>query len=158
MGVGAPVYGQGQQFCPSRQTPPIPGLPPPPLWPRPQLEGTSSMPIPQRAPTMSLSCSFVINLGQGTDKLGLHFNPRFKESTIVCNSRDGSQWGREQRENHLCFSPGSEVKLTMTFEGDKFKVKLPDGHELTFPNRLGHSHLSYLGVQGGFSISSFKFE
>uniref|UniRef100_G1SHN8 Galectin n=2 Tax=Oryctolagus cuniculus TaxID=9986 RepID=G1SHN8_RABIT len=101
---------------------------------------------------------FVINLGQGTDKLGLHFNPRFKESTIVCNSRDGSQWGREQRENHLCFSPGSEVKLTMTFEGDKFKVKLPDGHELTFPNRLGHSHLSYLGVQGGFSISSFKFE
>lgn len=69
------------------------------------------MPIPQRAPTMSLSCSFVINLGQGTDKLGLHFNPRFKESTIVCNSRDGSQWGREQRENHLCFSPGSEVKV-----------------------------------------------
>uniref|UniRef100_A0A5F7Z942 Galectin n=1 Tax=Macaca mulatta TaxID=9544 RepID=A0A5F7Z942_MACMU len=54
---------------------------------------------------------FVINLGQGTDKLNLHFNPRFSESTIVCNSLDGSNWGQEQREDHLCFSPGSEVKV-----------------------------------------------
>lgn len=101
---------------------------------------------------------FVINLGQATDKLDLHFNPRFSESTIVCNSLDGNKWGQEQREDHLCFSPGSEVKFTMTFEKDEFKVKLPDGHQLTFPNRLGHSNLSYLSVQGGFNISSFKLD
>ncbi|XP_019608546.1 galectin-2 isoform X1 [Rhinolophus sinicus] len=101
---------------------------------------------------------FVINLGQATDKLDLHFNPRFSESTIVCNSLDGNKWGQEQREAHLCFSPGSEVKFTMTFEKDEFKVKLPDGHQLTFPNRLGHNHLSYLSVQGGFNISSFKLD
>ncbi|XP_023078025.1 galectin-2 [Piliocolobus tephrosceles] len=102
--------------------------------------------------------SFVINLGQGTDKLNLHLNPRFSESTIVCNSLDGSNWGQEQWEDHLCFSPGSEVKFTVTFESDRFKVKLPDGHELTFPNRLGHSHLSYLSVRGGFNTSSFKLK
>ncbi|NP_001271396.1 galectin-2 [Canis lupus familiaris] len=100
---------------------------------------------------------FVINLGQGSDKLNLHFNPRFHESVIVCNSRDGN-WGQEQRDKHMCFSPGSEVKFTVTFENDGFKVKLPDGHQLTFPNRLGHSHLSYLGVQGGLKLSSFKIE
>lgn len=101
---------------------------------------------------------FVINLGQGTDKLALHFNPRFGESTIVCNSRDGNSWGKEQRDSHMCFSPGSEVKLIVTFEEDGFKVKLPDGHQLTFPNRLGYSHLSYLSVQGGFNITSFKLD
>ncbi|XP_053518015.1 galectin-2 [Artibeus jamaicensis] len=101
---------------------------------------------------------FVINLGQGTDMLDLHFNPRFGESTIVCNSWDGNNWGKEQREDHMCFSPGSEVKFTVTFESDKFKVKLPDGHQLTFPNRLGHGHLSYLSVLGGFSLSSFKLD
>ncbi|XP_046501975.1 galectin-2 isoform X1 [Equus asinus] len=101
---------------------------------------------------------FAINLGQGADKLNLHFNPRFCESTIVCNSRDGDSWGKEQRENHICFSPGSEVKFIVTFESDGFKVKLPDGHLLTFPNRLGHSHLSYLSVQGGFSVCSFKLQ
>ncbi|XP_068416850.1 galectin-2 [Eschrichtius robustus] len=101
---------------------------------------------------------FVINLGQGTDKLNLHFNPRFGESTVVCNSRDGNSWGQEQRDSHMCFSPGSEVKLLVTFENNEFKVKLPDGHQLTFPNRLGHDHLSYLSVQGGFNISSFKLD
>ncbi|KAF6339679.1 galectin 2 [Rhinolophus ferrumequinum] len=101
---------------------------------------------------------FSINLGQATDKLDLHFNPRFGESTIVCNSLDDNKWGQEKREDHLCFSPGSEVKFTMTFEKDEFKVKLPDGHQLTFPNRLGHNHLSYLSVQGGFNISSFKLD
>lgn len=101
---------------------------------------------------------FAINLGQATDKLDLHFNPRFSESTIVCNSLDGNKWGQEQREDHLCFSPGSEVKFTMTFEKDEFKVKLPNGHQLTFPNRLGHNHLSYLCVEGGFNVSSFKLD
>ncbi|KAM5289133.1 galectin-2 [Ctenodactylus gundi] len=99
---------------------------------------------------------FSINLGQGKDALGLHFNPRFNESTIVCNSRDGDSWGQEQRDGHLCFGPGSEVKITVTFQSDEFKVTLPDGHQVTFPNRLGYSRLSYLGVQGGFQVSSFK--
>ncbi|XP_032502238.1 galectin-2 isoform X2 [Phocoena sinus] len=101
---------------------------------------------------------FVINLGQGTDKLNLHFNPRFNESTIVCNTWEGNCWGQEQRDSHMCFRLGSEVKLLVTFDNNEFKVKMPDGHQLTFPNRLGHNHLSYLSVQGGFSISSFKLE
>ncbi|KAL4678509.1 hypothetical protein H8957_017462, partial [Semnopithecus entellus] len=123
------------------------------------INGVSLRAQPYHTSTLSpFSYSFVINLGQGTDKLNLHFNPRFSESTIVCNSLDGSNWGQEQREDHLCFSPGSEVKFTVTFESDKFKVKLPDGHELTFPNRLGHRHLSYLSVRGGFNTSSFKLK
>ncbi|XP_033721989.1 galectin-2 [Tursiops truncatus] len=101
---------------------------------------------------------FVINLGQGTDKLNLHFNPRFDESTIVCNTWDDNCWGQEQRDSHMSFTPGSEVKLLVTFENNEFKVKMPDGHQLTFPNRLGHNHLRYLSVQGGFSISSFKLD
>ncbi|XP_031215297.1 galectin-2 [Mastomys coucha] len=100
---------------------------------------------------------FHINLGQGKETLNLHFNPRFKESTIVCNTHDGGHWGQEQRENHVCFSPGSEVKFTIAFQDKDFKVTLPDGHVLTFPNRLGHNHLHYLGMEG-LQISSFKFE
>ncbi|XP_029811157.1 galectin-2 [Suricata suricatta] len=100
---------------------------------------------------------FALNLGQGSSKLDLHFNPRFHENVIVCNSLDGS-WGEEKRDGHLCFSPGSEVKFTVTFENDEFKVKLPDGHQLTFPNRMGHSHLSYLNVHGGLHVTSFKID
>ncbi|XP_035875489.1 galectin-2 isoform X1 [Phyllostomus discolor] len=59
---------------------------------------------------------FSINLGQGTDTLDLHFNPRFDESTIVCNSKDDNNWGEEQR-NDLCFCPGSEVKVRSKRKG-----------------------------------------
>ncbi|XP_004700355.1 galectin-2-like [Echinops telfairi] len=77
-----------------------------------------------------------INLGQRADKLNLHFNPRFTESTIVCNSKDGG-WGEEQQTDLHRFGPGSEVKFKITYETDQFTVKLPDGDKLTFPNRLG---------------------
>ncbi|KAL6039473.1 hypothetical protein STEG23_034289 [Scotinomys teguina] len=100
---------------------------------------------------------FTINLGQDKDKLNLHFNPRFNESTIVCNTRDGGCWGQEHRDCHLRFSPGEEVKFTVAFRDNEFKVTLPDGHTVTFPNRLGHSHLHYLSLDG-FHISSFKLE
>lgn len=59
---------------------------------------------------------FAINLGQGSEKLNLHFNPRIRDSVIICNSRDGG-WGQEQRDNHMCFSPGSEVKVRSKGEG-----------------------------------------
>ncbi|KAM7180153.1 galectin-2 isoform 1-T1 [Macrochelys suwanniensis] len=100
--------------------------------------------------------NFVINLGKSASELGLHFNPRFNESTIVCNSKCANCWQSEHRDNHLPFSRGSEVKFIVSFLGDKFRVKLPDGHEVEFPNRHGYDKMSYLSVKGGFKVISFK--
>lgn len=55
--------------------------------------------------------SFSINLGQSSSDLALHFNPRFNESTIVCNSMCSKTWQTEHRDNHLCFSKGSTIKV-----------------------------------------------
>ncbi|XP_012378045.2 galectin-2-like [Dasypus novemcinctus] len=91
---------------------------------------------------------FAINLGEGPEKLGLHFNPRYDRSSIVLNSFDG-EWGKELVVNHLCFAQGSEITVVMTFDSDGFKVTLPDGHQISFPNRLGLSQVPYLRVEGG---------
>nr|XP_058165111.1 galectin-2-like [Dasypus novemcinctus] len=93
-------------------------------------------------------CSFAINLGAGPKKVGLHFNPRFDQSTIVLNSFDG-EWGKEVVVDHLRFSQGSEIMVTVAFDSDGFKVMLPDGHQISFPNRLGLCQLPYLSVEGG---------
>lgn len=45
----------------------------------------------------------------------------------------------------------------MAFNNNEFKVTLPDGHVVTFPNRLGQNHLRYLSM-AGLQISSFKLE
>ncbi|NXI66734.1 LEG2 protein, partial [Anseranas semipalmata] len=99
---------------------------------------------------------FVINLGSSSSDLALHFNPRFTESVIVCNSKCSKAWQVEHRDSHFCFSKDSTVKLLIEFLADKFQVKLPDGHKVEFPNRHGYDKLSYMGIKGGFRVTSFK--
>ncbi|NWS68211.1 LEG2 protein, partial [Crotophaga sulcirostris] len=99
---------------------------------------------------------FSINLGCSSSDLALHFNPRFDESVIVCNSRCSKAWQAEHRDNNLCFSRGSTIKITIEMLADKFQVKLPDGHEVEFPNRHCYSKISYMSIKGGFRVTSFK--
>ncbi|KAM6418681.1 galectin-2 isoform 2-T2 [Pluvialis apricaria] len=101
---------------------------------------------------------FSINLGCRSSDLAFHFNPRFNESVIVCNSRCSNAWQEEHRDNHLCFSRGSTVKIIIELLADKFQVKLPDGHEMEFPNRHCYDKISYMSVKGGFRVTSFKLD
>ncbi|NXA39440.1 LEG2 protein, partial [Eudromia elegans] len=99
---------------------------------------------------------FVINLGYSSSDLALHFNPRFDESVIVCNSKCSEAWQEEHRDNHVSFSKGSTIKLVIEFLADKFQVRLPDGHEVEFPNRHCYDKITYMSVKGGFRVTSFK--
>ncbi|KAM6092807.1 galectin-2 isoform 2-T13 [Theristicus caerulescens] len=101
---------------------------------------------------------FSINLGCSSSDLALHFNPRFDESVIVCNSRCSTAWQAEHRDNHLCFSKGSTIKIIIEMLEDKFRVKLPDEHEVEFPNRHSYSKICYMSVKGGFRVTSFKLD
>ncbi|XP_056384085.1 galectin-2 [Hyla sarda] len=102
--------------------------------------------------------NFSFNLGRSSSDIALHFNPRLHENTIVCNSKRSNNWESEQRDGHMCFSPGTDVKISIKFNGDRFEVKLPDGHEISFPNRHGYDKLTYLSVKGDFKVTSFKYE
>ncbi|NXG71187.1 LEG2 protein, partial [Baryphthengus martii] len=99
---------------------------------------------------------FSINLGCSSSDLAFHWNPRFNESVIVCNSRCSGTWQEEHRDGHLCFSKGSTIKITIEMLADKFQVKLPDGHEVEFPNRHCYDKIKYMSVRGGFRVTSFK--
>ncbi|KFQ17656.1 Galectin-2, partial [Merops nubicus] len=100
--------------------------------------------------------NFSINLGCSSSDLAFHFNPRFNESVIVCNSRCSGAWEAEHRDDHLCFSKGSTVKIAIEMLADKFEVKLPDGHKVEFPNRHCYDKIKYMSVKGGFRVTSFK--
>lgn len=67
--------------------------------------------LPMQLTFLLFTHSFSINLGCRGSDLALHFNPRFTESAIVCNSRCSNAWQAEHRDNHFCFSRGSTVKV-----------------------------------------------
>nr|XP_020837943.1 galectin-1-like isoform X2 [Phascolarctos cinereus] len=105
---------------------------------------------------------FRINLGKDEQNIGLHFNPRFNyigdHNVIVCNSRKGDRWGAEQRETNFPFEDMRTVEVNFIFEGKQFRVKLPNGHEFTFPNRLEMEEINFLSVYGDFYVRRVDFE
>ncbi|KAG9483813.1 hypothetical protein GDO78_009631 [Eleutherodactylus coqui] len=102
--------------------------------------------------------AFYFNLGRSPSDVALHVSVRMAEKVIVCNTKRNNSWEKEQRDGHQCFSPGTEVKILIKFNGDKFEVKLPDGHEISFPNRLGYDKITYMAVNGDFKVISYKHE
>ncbi|XP_036616715.1 galectin-1-like [Trichosurus vulpecula] len=105
---------------------------------------------------------FVLDLGKDYDNIGLHFNPRFRlykdNKTIVCNSKKDKVYGKEQRVKRFPFQPKREVEVRITFERLYFKVKLPDGFEFTFPNRLHLQTIDYLATSGDFKFRSLTLD
>ncbi|XP_019717860.1 lectin, galactoside-binding, soluble, 2b [Hippocampus comes] len=104
-------------------------------------------------------CSrFSINIGHDSENIALHFNPRFDDSVIVCNSMSGGCWGEEHRDENLCFSRGEESKFYINFNYEEFYIKLPDGSMMSFPNRLGDVKYKYFDVGGDARIVGIKIK
>uniref|UniRef100_A0A674AIT7 Galectin n=1 Tax=Salmo trutta TaxID=8032 RepID=A0A674AIT7_SALTR len=100
--------------------------------------------------------SFSINVGHDSDNYALHFNPRFSHGHIVCNSLSGGSWGDELKEGHFPFQDGEQFKLVLNFTNEQFYIKLPDGHMMDFPNRLGDCKYNHIMVDGDVKVISFK--
>ncbi|KAL4647799.1 beta-galactoside-binding lectin-like [Arapaima gigas] len=101
--------------------------------------------------------SFSINLGHNDQNLALHFNPRFchlgDKNIIVFNSLQCGQWGKEKKENIFPFSATNEFKLTISFTSELFKIQLPGGGCVSFPNRFAEDKFKYIKVDGDVRIT-----
>ncbi|KAK0143770.1 Beta-galactoside-binding lectin [Merluccius polli] len=100
--------------------------------------------------------SFAINVGHDSENIALHFNPRFEENAIVCNSLSGGCWGEEHREGSLPFTRGEECKFYLSFNMEYFYIKLPDGSTMSFPNRLGDVKYQFFSISGDARIVGIK--
>ncbi|XP_037103618.1 lectin, galactoside-binding, soluble, 2b [Syngnathus acus] len=101
---------------------------------------------------------FSINIGHDSDNIALHFNPRFDQSAIICNSMSGGSWGDEHRDDNFCFSHGEESKFYINFNNEEFIIKLPNGSTITFPNRLADVKYNYFDVAGEAKIVGMKIK
>ncbi|KAH0518748.1 Galectin-1 [Microtus ochrogaster] len=48
--------------------------------------------------------------------------------------------------------------VCITFEQADLTIKLPDGHEFKFPNRLNMEAINYMAADGDFKIKCVSFE
>ncbi|XP_036616707.1 galectin-1-like [Trichosurus vulpecula] len=105
---------------------------------------------------------FRCDLGMDEENIAMHFNPRFHyiafHNIIICNSKSDGVWGVEQRDTNLPFAQDMSVEISITFEGQQFRVRMQNDHEITFPNRLDLNQIHYLAVTGDFSVRKVDFK
>ncbi|XP_023998952.1 beta-galactoside-binding lectin-like [Salvelinus sp. IW2-2015] len=104
--------------------------------------------------------NFVINVGNSEDDLALHMSFRFDQlgdtRTVVCNSYHGGKWFEEHREARFPFNQGEKFKINITFTKMQFRVALPDGSEIHFPNRQGDEKYKYMHFGGHVRIQGIE--
>lgn len=66
-------------------------------------------------------------------------------------------WGHRQDPSRALLTCFLSLQIIVAFHNNEFKVTLPDGNTVTFPNRLCQNHLRYLCV-AGLQISSYKLK
>ncbi|XP_072506704.1 galectin-1-like [Notamacropus eugenii] len=105
---------------------------------------------------------FKINLGKDEENIALHFNPRFNflhgPSITVFSSKKEGVWDMEKRETVFPFRKNMTAEVSITFEGEQFRVRINDDHEVSFPNCLDLKQLDLLAVNGDFNVTSLAFD
>ncbi|XP_047663586.1 grifin [Tachysurus fulvidraco] len=85
----------------------------------------------------SAADKFEINfLCDQDDRIAFHFNPRFKESDIVCNSFLANQWGQEQRCTNFLFETNEPFQIEIDSDEDNFYVYIDDTKIMQFKHRV----------------------
>uniref|UniRef100_A0A2K6S2B7 Galectin n=1 Tax=Saimiri boliviensis boliviensis TaxID=39432 RepID=A0A2K6S2B7_SAIBB len=106
--------------------------------------------------------SFVPNLDKDSNNLYLCFNPCFNAhgdaNTTVCSSKDGGACGAEQWKAAFPLQHGSVAEVFISFDQADMTIKLPDGYEFKFPNRLNLEAINYVAADSDFKIKCVAFD
>lgn len=90
--------------------------------------------------------------------IALHFNPRFKEKTIVRNSKSADTWGQEETEGPLLLKPGTDFVITIECEVDGYKILVDNKIFSYYEHRQKPQNVTHVYISGGVSITKVIYK
>ncbi|KFO29615.1 Galectin-4 [Fukomys damarensis] len=103
------------------------------------------------------SVNFVVGSSPGSD-IAFHFNPRFDGwDKVVFNTKQGGQWGEEERKRSMPFSKGNAFELVFMVLADHYKVAVNGNPFYEFKHRLPLHMVTHLQVDGDLQLQSINF-
>ncbi|XP_076130345.1 galectin-9-like isoform X1 [Alosa pseudoharengus] len=99
---------------------------------------------------------FCINL-RFNSGIALHFNPRFKENTVVCNSHLNNKWGPEERSGGMPFHCGQQFTVMFVCDTQCYRIIVNGIQMFTYNHRhFSHEQTDIVEISGDVSLSSVQ--
>ncbi|XP_018417001.1 PREDICTED: galectin-8-like [Nanorana parkeri] len=89
--------------------------------------------------------------------IAFHFNPRFDECVIVCNTMQSHSWGAEERKNHMPFQRNAFFDISIAVVGHAFQVTANGQFLLEYRHRMSYQNIQSIKVSGDVSLSCVTF-
>ncbi|XP_053550343.1 grifin [Bombina bombina] len=109
--------------------------------------------------TSSSKNDFEINfLTDSEDQKVFHFNPRFAENAIICNSFLTGRWGQEERSDTFPLEAKEPFQIEIYSDQEHFQVFVDECKIMQFRHRLKHfSSITKVQILNDINISSVEF-
>ncbi|KAG8122709.1 hypothetical protein E2320_018260 [Naja naja] len=85
--------------------------------------------------------------------IAFHFNVRFDQNCIVCNSHEKGSWQQEERKYDMVFRTGHPFQIQFVVNSSSYVVLVDGKPCLEFKHRIPLSRVDTIGISGELDVS-----
>ncbi|XP_066435924.1 galectin-9-like [Eleutherodactylus coqui] len=101
---------------------------------------------------------FAVNFICSNNDIAFHFNPRFSDGNVtVCNTKQGGDWGAEERRHKMPFKQNTYFDITITVMGHAFQVNHNGEYLLEYRHRLPFQNIQSIQIAGDLNLGCVSF-
>ncbi|XP_067875287.1 galectin-9-like isoform X5 [Heterodontus francisci] len=89
--------------------------------------------------------------------IAFHFNLRYDEGVVVCNTLERECWGSEERKKQIPIPSGSYFEVIFNVRSYCFQVSVNGQHFIEYNHRLAFNRVDTLKVSGDVHVNAITF-
>ncbi|XP_072884987.1 galectin-7-like [Hemitrygon akajei] len=93
-----------------------------------------------------------------TSDIAFHFNMRYDQSAVVCNTLQCESWGCEERKEEIPIKVGVYFELMFKTQNHGFQVSVNGQHLLDYNHRLPLIRVDTLSIWGDVHVKTITFK
>ncbi|XP_058020226.1 galectin-9B-like [Ahaetulla prasina] len=90
--------------------------------------------------------------------VAFHFNVRFDQNCIVCNSHEKGCWQQKERKHDMVFRKGHPFEIWFLVNLTSYVVHVDGKKYLKFKHRIPLSRVDNIGISGELYVDSVSFQ